>query len=569
MAGFLTAGFVGVAQPAMARPDALAFTEISAEAGIDFEHAFVEGPTTSARGVVSGVAVGDYDEDGWLDIFMARGDHADDVLLHNLGLDASGTLRFEEIGRQAGVVIPGRKSAGPFFVDLDGDGALDLFVGGVEGTHPAVFLNRSGVFEDWTAESGIVSERNTVFGAFGDPDRDGDLDLFLAHWAPGPSTAAGHLWRNRGNGTFDLVTDEVAGTTGYETSDFGFTPNFADLDGDGWQDLAIAEDANTSKLFRNRGDGTFEPIFDTPLTDENGMGATLADYDRDGDLDWFVTSIFDGGFPDGYWGTTGNRLYRNRGDATFEDATDEAGVRIGFWGWGTCFADFDLDGDLDLFHVNGFYGVQAFNYHADPARFFLADGNGRFEEVAEALGVDDRGQGRGTVCADFDRDGDLDILISQSHGRLTLYRNDGIDHAGRAASGIGTEGIGNFLAIELRMPTAPSGVPGNGANPRAIGAEVIIDSGDRRQVVRLEGLATFQGQQPEEIHVGLGDATVADRIEVRWPDGQNDVLEGVAAGQRLRLTPGIAATPIPALGPAAMLLLAGLLATAAITRLRR
>lgn len=548
------AAFLVLAVPAAAGapPATLQFTDISAAAGIDYLHGFSQGPDTGIRGVAAGVAVGDYDEDGWLDIFMARGDSGPDLLLHNLGTDAGGQVRFEEVGAAAGVVISGRKSAGPFFADLDGDGLLDLFVGGVEGTRPAVFLNRGGAFVDFTAESGIVSARNTVFGAFGDPDRDGDLDLYLAHWAIGPSTADGHLWRNRGDARFDLIPDAVAGTTGYEIRDVSFTPNFADLDGDGWQDLAIAEDGGTSKLFRNRGDGSFERLLATPLTDENGMGAALADFDRDGDLDWFVSSIWDPGVPGGLWGTTGNRLYRNRGDATFEDATDQAGVRAGYWGWGSCFGDFDHDGDLDLFHVNGFYGAQATLFHDDPARFFLAAGDGSFSEQAAGLGVADRGQGRGAACADFDRDGDLDILISQSHGQLTLYRNDG-------------SGLGNYLALELRMPGSPT----PGGNPRAIGAQVIVEVAGRVQTLRLEGLATFQAQQPEEIDIGLGTATRVDRLEIRWPDGSVDVLRDVAANRRLRLSPGAGAAQVPVLGPSGLALLALLLALVGAATLAR
>ncbi len=178
---------------------------------------------------------------------------------------------------------------------------------------------------------------------------------------------------------------------------------------------------NAQKLFINNQDGTFKDATDTKVfTDENGMGAAVGDYDNDGDLDWFVTSIW-GPDPDDshtQWDSSGNRLYRNSGDGTFEDVTDVAGVRKGFWGWGSCFADFNNDGHLDIFHVNGYLTpnskLQRFRpkkFFDDPVRLFVSNGDGEFTERSTALGLDDTDQGRDVSCFDYERDGDLDIFI--------------------------------------------------------------------------------------------------------------------------------------------------------------
>jgi len=335
------------------------------------------------------------------------------------------------------------------------------------------------------------------------------------------------------------------------------------------RDLVVAGDFGTSQLFRNRGDGTFEVATTPVISDENGMGSAVGDYDNDGDLDWFVSSIWDpDGIPGGNWGVTGNRLYRNAspeggGEIVLEDATDDAGVRRGYWGWGSCFADFDNDGDLDLFHTNGFPAGPEFD--ADPARLFLNRGDGTFEERAEEAGVAAPGQGRGVVCFDVDRDGDLDLFVAQNRGRPLLFRNDGevastTDEVAGTTDGGTTDG-GHYLAVRLR---------GARPNTEGIGARITVTAGGRSQLREIRAGINFVSQNPAEAHFGLGDATVVDELRVLWPDGTEELHHDVAADRLVVLGDGDPPTvvEIPTLGPGGLFLAALLLAAASLRALR-
>ena len=205
--------------------------------------------------------------------------------------------------------------------------------------------------------------------------------------------------------------------------DPSFTPAFADIDNDG--DLLLTSDFGTSEVFLNNADGTFDNVTDRDvIVDQAGMGSALGDYDNDGDMDWFVTSIhtLDGrnlGEP-----FFGNRLYRNIGSGLFEDVTLAAGVADGGWGWGGCFADFDNDRTLDIFHVNGWTPIAGIDFTRDQVRFFHGQGDGTFEERAGEVGLEDTGQGRGVACFDADGDGDIDIVIANnSEPHVVYYRN--------------------------------------------------------------------------------------------------------------------------------------------------
>jgi hypothetical protein len=528
------------------------FTDVAADVGLDYGHGYVVplvdefGTYDERRAVGGGVAAGDYDRDGWVDLFVVHGDVGPDLLFHNRG---DGT--FEEVGGAVGVGLVGRFGAGPTFADVDGDGALDLFVGGVQGTPLVLLRNRGdGTFEDRTASFGLALTRETQSAAFGDYDGDGDLDLALAHWSheltPGESTQT--LWRNDGPAGFVDVSEPsgigaVLRSLFFPTPDFGidftFAPNFVDLDDDGRPELLIASDFGTSRVFRNAGDGGFVDVTDPAvITDENGMGTALGDVDNDGRLDWFVTSIWDpDGVAEGNWGTTGNRLYRGLGGGTFEDVTDAAGVRQGYWGWGATFGDFDNDGDLDLFHVNGWASSgdgDTGAFYQDASRLFIASTAGAFVERSHELGIVDTGQGRGVVSLDYDRDGDLDLLVANNVGPLRLFRNDG----GKANG-----------SLEITLVGLPP-------NTGAIGAHVWVTTADRRQLRVVRAGSNFVSQDPAVVHVGLG-ASAHAAVEVRWPSGEHTVLPGVPASSRVRLRePGdegscatAAAGCVPAHGP--------------------
>src|SRR5262249_47058538 len=167
------------------------------------------------------------------------------------------------------------------------------------------------------------------------------LDLCVSQWGTVQTAqhVSNHLWRNNGDGTFSGVDAEAGLSSLDESPDYTFTPNFADIDNDGWPDLLVAVDFGKSRGFHNQGDGTFSNATNAVISDENGMGAAVGDFDNDGDLDWFISSVWDpDGIAEGFWKVSGNRLYSNHGDGTFADVTDAAGVRQGFWGWGSCFA---------------------------------------------------------------------------------------------------------------------------------------------------------------------------------------------------------------------------------------
>src|SRR5262249_8902760 len=250
------------------------------------------------------------------------------------------------------------------------------------------------------------------------------------------------------------------------------------------------------------------------ITDGNGMGAAIGDYDGDGDLDWFVTSIWDpNGVAEGNWDTTGNRLYRNRGDGTFEDATDAAGVRVGYWGWGSTFQDLDNDGALDLFHVNGFGAAdfpEANEFVADPSRLFVNNGDGTSFEPAAQSAVTDADNGRGVAAFDYDGDGDLDLFVHNSEGPGRLYSNDG----GNAL---------HWLDVSLR---------GRTHNTEGIGARIHVTAAEHTQLREVRAGNNYVSQDPAGAHFRLGTASSAS-VEVLWPDGTRSVREKVAANQRL------------------------------------
>ncbi|MFP6663460.1 MAG: CRTAC1 family protein, partial [Deltaproteobacteria bacterium] len=430
---------------------------------------------------------------------------------------------FEDVAAAARVDLAGVDSSGPIFADIDGDGWLDLLVlanvAGGDGLPLRLFQNQgNGRFANRTSATGLHFTRATSFSAaLADIDRDGDLDLFVTHWGSfGIEPPAEMLWRNEGNFVFTDITAEAG--FGYRFHpqmsglDWTFTPNFADINSDGWPDLLLANDFGTSQIFLNDGDGTFTETTSPVIDDENGMGAAVGDYDNDGDLDWFVTSISD---PLGIQedndavGDSGNRLYQNQGDGTFVDVTDTAGVRDGDWGWGASFGDLNLDGWLDLYMVNGMGQIEdgpGWEYFiADPAKLWVSEGDGSFLERGVSLGVADSRMGRGTVFFDLDRDGDLDIFNQNVADESVLYRNDLTDGA-------------HFLVLRLI---------GEGANREGIGARVRVSTGGTTQMRELRNGSGFVSASAVEAHFGLGAAEIVDTLEIIWPNGTTTVVEDI------------------------------------------
>lgn len=500
----------------------LEFTELAIAAGLSRQWGYVTPIESDPEFMASGLAAVDYDADGDIDVYVVGGDAEPNRLFQNQG---DGT--FVDVAADVGLDLV-HKGSGPTFADIDNDGDLDLFIGAVEGDPYYLLENQAGSFVDVTVASGIqLVALNTFSAAFGDYDRDGDLDLVLTHWGNLQRDDTETLWRNRGDGTFESasVGARIAATliesadpaelqirSPGSLKDNSFTPNFSDIDNDGDLDLLIASDFKTSQVFGNNGDGSFTRRTERAvIKDQAGMGAAVADFDNDGDMDWFVTSIYKVNEGTNELIGFGNRLYANDGAGEFTDVTDTAGVANGGWAWASCFADFDNDGNLDIVHVNGWREESSRpenNYVEDQIRLFRSEGDGTFNEQAGASGMTDRGQGRGLACFDADRDGDLDVLVSNNDDRqLVFYRND-------------TSTSNHYLGVNL---------VGFG-----VGARVTVAAGNRSQVREVRAGSNFVSQNPTEVHFGLGSATGAD-VTVDWLDGTQTTLTDVTVDQLLTI----------------------------------
>lgn len=494
------------------------FASITGSSGISHTFSVVTPNTGEGAKMGGGLSAADVDRDGDIDLYFVGGDGEANVLYRN-----DGGNFFSDVTAAAGLGAM-HLGSGPAFADIDSDGDLDLFVGSVEGQSNYLFRNDGGTFTDVTANSGLtVTTENTISASFSDYDLDGDLDLFLAHWGNDEQADTETLWDNNGDGTFTSasIPSGIAGQLITQVQsrfvDWSFAPMMSDIDRDGDPDMLLASDFETSKVFLNNGDGTFTDITDRDvIIDRNGMGSAAADYDNDGDIDWFVTSIFEPSAPNNP--NPGNRLYRNDGNGVFADVTEAAGVANGGWGWGVCMEDFDNDGDVDIFHVNGWWQtdprdeVGSYEFASDPIRYFENQGDGTFVEAAGEAGLIDTGQGRGVACFDADRDGDLDLVITnnQDTDSVVFFRND-------------LAGNNHYLTVKLN---------GAGMNTDAVGAMIEITDGTRTQIREIRASNHFVSQNPAEAHFGLGAATTVD-LTISWPGGGQTALNNVAADQYL------------------------------------
>ena len=485
--------------------------------------------------MTGGAAAGDFDGDGATDLLVTRLD-GHDLLFRNRG---DGT--FEEVSAAAGLERWNLATNGAVWGDVDNDGDLDLFVTTVGDTRHYLFINDDGVFTEQGIERGVAvdtGDRRIGFSAsFGDYDLDGFLDLHVTEWRPsqlvGEAVAGVRLLRNLGAqapGHFEDTTEQagvqmqgVISQTQAQLTEgtFAFGSTFVDLDGDGWPELAVASDFGTSRLFWNNRDGTFSDgtLAAAVGTAQNAMGTTFGDYDADGDLDWFVTSIysFQRGSPGGDEEGTkdGNRLFRNDGGRQFSDATDDANVRDGSWGWGAAFFDADNDGDLDLTMTNGMEMMPG--YHADAMRFWQNDGRGQYRSMSTAAGLDDIEDGKGLLIFDADNDGDLDVFVVNNASQPRFYRNE-------------SRGAGSWLRVSLE---------GTISNRQGLGARVSVFAQGLPEQIREMGVSShFLGQSEDTLHFGLRTSRNAD-IVIRWPaSGLVTTLTDIPADSWIRVTEG-------------------------------
>lgn len=545
---------------ALPRPSAplpFSFTEIAARAGIT--HATVFGDRTHNRYLLettgSGVALIDYDNDGWMDIFfvngttftMAPGDPAPSAHLYRNLRNG----RFEDVTAAAGLQQTGWGQAA-CVGDYDANGHDDLYV--TFWGQNRLFENRAGTFVDVTARAQLTTPRRWGAGcAFFDLDRDGDLDLFVANYidfdpattptpesglcrykgvavACGPPGLKGGrhvLYRNEGNGRFtDISTPSGITAT---TSTYGMGASTLDFDDDGWTDLYVASDSSPSALFRNNRNGTMTDVgvsagcaFSQDGKPQAGMGVAIADLDRSGTMDVFKTN---------FAGDT-STLYLNDGRGLCDDRTFAGGVGINtrYLGWGVGAMDMDRDGWPDLFLVNGHVypevsQLQGDMPYAQSKIVYRNMGRGRFEDVTARLGapVTTPRPGRGAAFGDLDNDGDIDVVVNNMHTTPDVYRLDT------------TPDAGHWLTLALR---------GGRANRHAIGARVRVEAGDTAWVDEVRGGGSYYAQNDFRVHVGLGQRTRIDRVVVRWPTGAEEMWTDVMVDRIRTLHQGEGA-PVP------------------------
>ena len=494
---------------AMAQPH---FTDVTAAAGINHIHT-ATGPGTPQL-MAGGAAAGDYNGDGWVDLFVTRADNHTDVFYRNLG---NGTF-VDDTLNAIGANSLATSTNGAAFGDIENDGDLDLYLTAEDDTRNYLFINDgNGIFSEMAQARGAAIEgKDMHYGtgvAFGDYNRDGFLDIYAAEWRGNVHDDAAkfvsnsRLLRNQGLSNPGFFTDQTEAArvtmpnqfTLYGEGVYSFSPRFSDLDGDGWPDLTVVTDFRGSRLFWNTGDGlTFADGTEAAGVglDKNGMGSAIGDYNGDGLLDWFVTSIEQF--------NNGNRLYRNEGGRVFSNQTDNAQVRNGGFGWGTAFFDYDNDRDEDIVMTNGWPNYIS---NTDQVKLFQNDA-GVFTEIATDAGMTDTGQGRGLLTFDYDMDGDLDVFIVNNNGKPVLYRND-------------SDNDNDFLRLKLR---------GTVSNRDAIGAFITVtpDRNDpsNAMVREIDGGSHFLSFSESTAHFGLGPNNESvDLVSVRWPSGQIQQFE--------------------------------------------
>lgn len=511
------------------------FTEVAERAGIAFKHSYGDRHLSNiVEGTGPGAAFFDFDGDGWLDVYFVNGCWHKDVS-ENMSRDLRGKLSnalyrnqgdgtFADVTQRARVGHDGY-GMGACAADYDGDGDLDLYV--LNYGPNVLYRNEGdGKFTDVSKESGLDDPDWSVSASWLDYDGDGDLDVYVGNYLtydagrfrdyypaagyPGPlsyTAQPDRLYRNNGDGTFTDVTAQ-AGIRDLDGR--AMSTVAADLNDDGLLDIYVTNDASPNFLFIARGDGTFREeaallgaAFGEGGQGSSSMGPSVGDVDRDGRLDLYI--------PDMGYGC----LLLNRG-AMFIDATAPTNLAVlsgQYTGWGGLLFDFDNDGWLDVFLATG----DAHHEYTQECLLAWNNRKGRFLDVSDLAGPFFREEYvcRGAAYADYDDDGDIDVLVCVLNGIPRLLRNDGGNRK-------------NWLKV---VPLEP------GKKIEALGARVTVTVGAIRMVEEVYGASGYLSQSDCRLHFGLGTAEKADRVEIRWPNGKTKTLEGVPANQTLRVSP--------------------------------
>jgi hypothetical protein len=543
------------------------FEDVTHKAGIHFRHhtrnfenpyaEIMQGYTKLG----AAAAVADYDQDGFEDIFVTDScATCKNHLYHN-----NGDFTFTDVADKAGVANGNdaeNASAGALWFDFNNDGLPDLFV--VRFGHSILYQNLgNGKFRDVTKAAGLDRYMNAIKAIAFDYDNDGYPDLFIgSYFQPinifHPTTprffpesfenanngGGVTIFHNNKDGTFTEVTEQAGiHTTGW-TLDLGH----GQANNNGWEDLYVANDFGTDRFYVNNGNGTFTDKTETAtgFDTKKGMNADWGDFDNDGFLDIYVTNITDD------YMREGNFLWHNNGNLTFTDLSRETGTYDTGWGWAGKFFDYDNDGWLDLYVMNGWVSAGKENYVPDifamitkpgvdfadarnwppignkslsgyeKKRLFHNEGGHIFKDEAARHGLDSTKDGRGIAVADFDNDGRLDLFVTNADDEPFLYRN---------ILPTGAHWMGFILE-------------GTKSNRFAVGAQVRLTAGGRTYLRYVNGGNGFASQSTMRVYFGLGKNEKIEGVEIRWPSGQKQKLASLAVDHLYKITEGQPTTNI-------------------------
>ncbi len=533
-----------VALPAQEAGPAFRLSDVTAAAGIQFRHNHGgSGQGYIVEGMVAGLALFDYDLDGYIDIYFLNGAALKGTVLEAAPTNAlyrnNADGSFTDVTQQAGVGDQGF-GLGVSAADYDNDGLTDLYVNNF-GPNVLYLNNGDGTFSDVTAEAGVGN--GNIVGAgvvFLDIERDGDLDLYVSNYVdfnyenhvpimvegkvfqagpkyyhPVPDT----LYRNNGDGSF---TDISASSGIGQHAGPGMGTVGADFDDDGDTDVFVCHDGYANFLFQNDGQGHFEEVgliagvaYDFEGKENSSMGVDCGDYDNDGKLDLFMTD----------YQVEMPVLYHNLGQGMFEDATSAAGITNDLFphvNWGTAFADLDNDADRDIFIACGHFDrIETIDDRTAlkiPNFVLQNDGKGKFTDVSRRSGngLEIVESSRGIGVDDLDNDGDLDIVVLNSHAPPNLLRNE-------------LPQSNHWLQVRLI---------GTEGNRPGVGARVRVVTGQLSQVAEVHSGRGYQSHFGSWLHFGLGAAPRVDRLEVRWSSGKTEVFASPSLGQVVTLVEG-------------------------------
>jgi enediyne biosynthesis protein E4 len=544
------------------------FTDIAKEAGLTMTNVF--GGVTTKKYIIettgTGVAIFDYDNDGWPDIFIVNGTKLEGFpageaptnhLYHN---NHDGT--FTDVTQKSGLAHTGW-GQGVCVGDYDNDGFEDLYVT-YYGKNILYHNNGDGTFSDVSDKAG-VSGSGKAWGtgcAFVDYDRDGHLDLMVANYVdfdlattPAPGERPNCLWKgvpvmcgpqglpgsknilyhNRGDGTFEDVTrkSHIDQADGH----YAFSVTTLDYDDDGWPDIFVACDSTPSILYHNLRDGTFKDValvagaaFNEDGRAQAGMGSTVADYNGDGRLDIFKTNFSD----------DTATLYRNNGDGTFDDVTYPAGLGLNtqYLGWGTMFLDFDNDGWPDLLLVNGHVYPEVDSQHLgsnfqEPRILYHNNGNATFTDISATAGpgITTAISSRGLAVGDLWNDGRISAVVSNMNSPPSLL----VNQVRTANHWVAFHLIGQVAAPSASSPKPPAAprpaatsADAKKSSLDALGARIRVKAGTRILIDEVRSGSSFISNNDMRVHFGLGAATKIDWVEVRWPSGLLEKFDGLA-----------------------------------------